>query len=216
MKALIKKEFSLCLHPTAAIFLTFAAFVFVPNYPYEVMFFFSGLSVFFMCMAARENGDLAFTCALPVKKCEVSLARILVAGMFQCALLLLTAICIAVKQACFPDEMLVNLAGNSANLAFCGLGALLLGSFNLVFFPLHYHRPEKVGVPFLIAAAVQFMLIGILILIRHLPFAAPLCSPDFANVGLKLAVLLAGLVLYCMITALAARLSMKNFEKVDL
>ncbi len=185
MKALIKKEFSLCLHPMAIAFLSFAALVFVPNYPYEVIFFFSGLSVFLICMSARENGDLAFTCSLPVKKRHVPLARVLAAVMLQCALLFLTALCTLIKQTAFPDEMLVNLAANSANLAFCGFGAFLLGVFNLVFFPLHYQDPHKVGVPFVIAAAVQFVLIGLMIAIRHLPFYAPLTSPDFANFGVN-------------------------------
>ncbi len=216
MKALIKKEFSLCLHPTAFVFLTFAALVFVPNYPYEVIFFFSGLSIFFISLSARENGDPAFTCSLPVKKRNVPLARIIVAAVFQCALLALTAVCIAIKQATFPKELLVNLAGNSANLAFCGFGAFLLGAFNLTFFPLHYRDPNKVGGPFVISSAVQFVLIGILILIRHLPFAAPIASPEPENFVAKLVVLIGGLTLYCIMTVLAARLSMRKFEKADL
>ena len=209
MKALINKEFSLCLHPTAFVFLTFAALVFVPNYPYEVIFFIS--------LSARENGDLAFTCSLPVKKRNVPLARIIVAAMFQCALLALTAICIAIKQASFPEALLVNLAGNSANLAFCGFGALVLGAFNLTFFPLHFSRPNTVGVPFVISSAVQFALIGLLVLLRHLPYAAPLASPDPESCGVKLVVVLsAGLFLYVIMTVFAARLSMKKFENVDL
>ena len=216
MKALIKKEFSLCLHPTVFLFLTFAALVFVPNYPYEVIFFFSGLSVFFLSLAARENGDLDFTCSLPVKKRDVPLARIMVAVTFQCALFLLTAVCIVIKQSAFPEAMLVNLAGNSANLAFCGFGALVLGAFNLTLFPLHYREPKKVGVPFAISMAVQFVLIGLLILIRHFPFAAPLASPDPENTRVKFTVLFTGLTLYCIMTVLAAWLSMKKFEKVDL
>ena len=216
MKALIKKEFFLCLHPTEYIYLLFAALILVPNYPYELIFFFSGLSVFCASLAARENGDLAFTCSLPVKKRDVPLARIAVTVIFQCALLALTAVCIAVKQTTFPEELRINLVGNSANLAFCGFGALVLGTFNLTFFPLYYRNPNKVGVPFLISSAVQFVLIGLLILLRHLPFAAPIASPDPADIGTKLAVLLAGLTLSCIMNALAARLSMKAFEKVDL
>ncbi len=216
MKALIKKELSLCLHPTAFVFLTFAALVFVPNYPYEVIFFFSGLSVFFISLAARENGDLTFTCALPVKKRSVPLARIMVVAIFQIALLVLTALCIIVKQSTFPETLLINLAGNSANLAFCGVGALVLGAFNLTFFPLYFSHPNKVGVPFVISSAVQFVLIGILVAIRHFPFYAPLTSPDPENSGVKIVVLLAGLALYCIMTLLAARLSEKKFEKVDL
>ena len=86
---LVKKELSLCMHPTAFIFLSFAVLVFVPNYPYEVIFFFSCLSVFFCCMMARENGDIAFSCALPVKKEHIPLAKMLVVIGLQCAILLL-------------------------------------------------------------------------------------------------------------------------------
>ena len=216
MKSLISKEFSLCLHPTSIIFLAFAALVFVPNYPYEVIFFFSGLAVFFTAMAARENGDLAFTASLPVKKRNVPLARMAVMMMFQCALLCLTALCIVIKQMTFPQTMLVNLVGNSANLAFCGYGALLLGIFNLMFFPLHYQNPTKIGVPFAIATAVQFALIGCMMMLRHLPFYAPLTSPDPDYYGIKLAILFGGLTLYAVLSALAARLSMQRFERVDL
>ena len=62
MRALLIKEFLLCLHPTQILFLTFACFVFILNYPYEIAFFFSGLSVFFACLSARENGDATFSC----------------------------------------------------------------------------------------------------------------------------------------------------------
>ncbi len=216
MKALIKKEFELCLHPTAVIFLLFAALVFVPNYPYEVIFFFSGLSVFFICTAARENGDAAFTLTLPVKKREVPLARIFVVLVLQCALLTLTAACIAVKQAFFPRETLVNLASNSANLAFCGFGALLSGVFDLAFFPLYYKDPRKVGAPFAVAAALQLTAAGALIVLRHTPFFEPLTPPDFLNGGVKLAVLFGGLALFGVMGFAAARLSAENFEKVDL
>lgn len=216
MKALLKKEFSLSLHPTAIVFLFFGALVFVPNYPYEVIFFFSGLSVFFTSMAARENGDLAFTCSFPVRKCAVPLARILTVVMFQCALLLLTGLCIAIKQLIFPNEMLLNYAGNSANLAFCGFGALLLGVFNIVFFPVHYQNPNKVGIPFVLSSAAQFLVIALLIVMRYLPFFAPITTPDFANYEAKLIVLLCGLLLYCGMTVASAWLSMKRFERVDL
>ncbi|MDE5547885.1 MAG: hypothetical protein K2J30_02695 [Clostridia bacterium] len=74
---LLKKEWALCLHPTCFIFLAFAFFVFIPNYPYEVAYFFSGLAVFFVCLTARENGDFAYTCSKPVKQRAVALARVL-------------------------------------------------------------------------------------------------------------------------------------------
>ena len=129
MLNLIKKEIALCLHPTAFIFLSFAALVFAPNYPYEVIFFFSCLSVFFCCMMTRENGDIAFSCALPVKKEHIPLAKMLVVFGLQGIILLLVGIIGAVKGAVLPAEQYVNQAGISANIVLVGNGAILLGIF---------------------------------------------------------------------------------------
>lgn len=215
---LLKKEFSLCLHLTSIMFLAFCAFVFIPNYPYEVMFFFSGLSVFFVCLTARENGDAPFTCTLPVKKSEVAISRILFCVVFQVLLLFLAGITTAIKEACFSVGAQINLAGSTANLAFLGHGGLLLGIFNLIFFPWHFKNPTKVGVPFVTAAAVQFVTIALLIVLR---FTAPvysdlLVSPDPANMGVKAIFFCTGIVFYLGTTALSCYLSARQFEKTDL
>ena len=217
MIKLLKKEFALCLHPTAIIFLFLSSLVFAPNYPYEIIFFFSGLSVFFVSLIARENGDLAFTCGLPVKKSHIPLARILMAVILQCAILLLTAIAIAVKETTFPPDMQVNLAGNSATVATLGFGGIILGAFNVTFFPMHFKNPRRVGIPFVIAAAVIFVLIVILIVLRWTApfFSEKLNTPDPNFLGAKFAVLAIGICMYSTLTVCAAWLSGKYFEKVD-
>ena len=118
------------------------------NYPYEVIFFFSCLSVFFCCMMTRENGDIAFSCALPVKKEHIPLAKILVTIGLQCIILLLVGIIGAVKGAILPAEQYVNQAGISANLVLVGNGAILLGIFNLIFFPCYFQNPRQNRSPF--------------------------------------------------------------------
>lgn len=215
---LIKKEFALCLHPTSLIFLLFAAFVFIPNYPYEVMFFFSGLSVFFICITSRENGDLAFTCNLPVRKSDVAAARILFCVILQAALLCLAAVFTVIKQLAFPLEQQINMAGMMANTAFLGFGAMLLGAFNVIYFPLYFRKPQSVGVPFLLASTALFVLIAFLIALR---FSVPLFmevlnTTDPLNMPAKLSVLISGLAVYGVLTALAVFMSVKNFDKVDL
>ena len=143
MLNLIKKEIALCMHPTAFIFLFFAVLVFVPNYPYEVIFFFSCLSIFFCCMMTRENGDIAFSCALPVKKEQIPFAKMLVVFGLQCIILLLVGVIGAIKGAVLPAEQYVNQAGISANLVLVGNGAILLGTFNLIFFPRQNRSPFR-------------------------------------------------------------------------
>ena len=217
MLKMLKKEFALCLHPTAILFLFMAFMVFIPNYPYEVIFFFSGLSIFFICLTARENGDLAFSCLLPVKKSLVPLARILMAVILQSTLLVITAVALTVKQLVLPADMQINLAGNMANIAFLGFGAIVCGVFNVVFFPLHFKKPDKVGIPFVVASAAVFVLIGILIVLRWtVPFfSETICTVDPTNIVSKIIVLVVGLCIYALMTVCAALVSVKRFEKVD-
>ncbi len=217
MLNLIKKEIALCLHPTAFIFLSFALLVFVPNYPYEVIFFFSCLSVFFCCMMTRENGDIAFSCALPVKKEHIPLAKILVVIGLQCIILLLAGIIGAIKGAVLPAEQYVNQAGISANIVLSGNGAILLGIFNLMFFPRYFKKPDKIGVPFVIGAIVVFLLIGVFIVLR---WATPLYSitlngRNSENTGAKAVALIIGFAVYIVLSVMSCKLSMKHFQKTD-
>lgn len=217
MRALLKKEFTLCLHPTCLLFLCFSAFVFIPNYPYEVMFFFSGLSVFFVCLTARENGDAAFTCCLPVKKEDAAAARIFMCVLLQLALIVLAAVMTAVKELCFSVENQINMAGIMANVAFIGGGAFLLGTFNLLFFPAYYANPQKVGKPFILAGVAVFAVIFAFIALRFtVPFVRDtLNTPDPADMGAKLAVLCAGCAAYILFTLFALRLSKKRFKRFN-
>ena len=49
---LLKKEFILCMHPTAYIMLLMSAFVLIPGYPYTVSCFYMGLAIYFICLTA--------------------------------------------------------------------------------------------------------------------------------------------------------------------
>ena len=217
MLNLIRKELALCMHPTAFIFLSFAVLVFVPNYPYEVIFFFSCLSVFFCCMKARENGDIAFSCTLPVKKEHIPLAKMLVVIGLQCISLLLVGVIGAIKGAILPAEQYVNQAGISANIVLVGNGAVLLGVFNLIFFPCYFKKPDKIGIPFVIGAIIVFLLIGLFIVLR---WTTPLFSDILNGVNsihtiAKALACLIGLLVYLFLTITSCKVSMKNFAKVD-
>ena len=217
MLKLIKKEFMLCVHPTSFIFLAFALLVFVPNYPYEVIFFFSALSTYFYCLNARENRDLAFTCALPVKKEYVPLARIMTVVIFQCAQIILVLILSLIKQTVMPAEMLMNGAGISANIALVGNGAVLSGVFNLIFFSMHYKNPDKTGFPFVVSAVAMFLLIAVLIVLRWTTtlFSEILNGTDSDYILAKICAFIIGLTVYAVFTFFACRNSMKYIQSVD-
>ena len=215
MLKLIKKEFALALHPTCVVFLFFAAFVFIPNYPYEVMFFFSALAAYFVCLTGRENKDLCFTCALHVEKKSVALARVLFFVILQLALVLLCALFSAVKTA-FLD--MPNAAGMEANAVLAANGLVMLGIFNAVFFPPYFREPEKIGKPFVIGAVALFLFVAA---VTACCFAVPfvrdvLDTPDPEHFGAKLIYLAAAALIYAALTSFSALRSMKNFEKTDL
>jgi len=208
---LLKKEFTLALHPTSVVFVFFAAFVFIPNYPYEVMCFFSCLSIYFMCLSGRENKDIFFTCMLPVQKGQIALARIVTA-----ALLLLSAFLIVLKAFLLPE--MINQAGLDANLALIGWGFILFAVFNICYFPMYFKEPNKIGKPFLISSVILFLLIAAAVTASYtVPFIRNyIDKPGFAYLSYQIVVLLVGIIAYTLVTALATHLSVRRFEKVDI
>ena len=77
MSNLLKKEFSLSMHPVTPLMLMLSSMALIPNYPYTVMFFYMTLAVFFTCMMGRENHDVIYSMCLPVAKKDIVKARIL-------------------------------------------------------------------------------------------------------------------------------------------
>ncbi len=217
MLNLVKKEISLCLHPTSYFFLALSLLVFVPNYPYEVVFFFSTLATFFVCVTARENGDLEFSMTLPVKKEDVPLARIYVVVALQCLTMLLVAVLGEIK--CLISVLsVVNEASLSANLTLVGTGCVMLGAFNVAFFPTYYKNPRKVGVPFVVGVVPLTVIVTVSIVLSHATtlFGVTLNGSNHENTLAKLIAFLVGACVYVALTVLGAYLSKKTFKKIDL
>ena len=83
MKDLVYKELKLALHPAAIIFLCLSSMLMIPSYPYFIIFFYTCLGVFFICMSGRENKDIYFTMLLPVQKREIVGARFLLVALIE-------------------------------------------------------------------------------------------------------------------------------------
>ena len=135
----------------------------------------------------------------------------------QCISLLLVGVIGAIKGAILPAEQYVNQAGISANIVLVGNGAVLLGVFNLIFFPCYFKKPDKIGIPFVIGAIIVFLLIGLFIVLR---WTTPLFSDILNGVNsihtiAKALACLIGLLVYLFLTITSCKVSMKNFAKVD-
>lgn len=215
MRTLLKKELRLALHPTNLLFLALSALVLVPNYPYYVTFFYTGLGIFFLSLSGRENKDVSYTAALPVAKRDIVRARMLVCTGLEGAQLLLAAAFAAVSQTVVKGT---NAVGMDANVAFFGLSLAMLGIFNFVFFGVYYKDVSKVGKAFgLSVAAVCVYMVLAETAVHAVPFFRDvLDTPDPGHLSAKLVVLAVGGAAYAALTLAALKISERNFEKQDL
>lgn len=212
---LILKELKLALHPTAYIFMALSAMLLIPNYPYYVVFFYTGLAVFFTCLSGRENNDIYYTLLLPVPKSAAVKARFISVSMMEGAQLLIAAVFAVLRNKILAAG---NDAGMDANIALFGLSLVFYGIFNLVFFTKYYKDVNKVGSAFVWASAAVFLYIAAAEVCCHtVPFfIAKLDTPDPQFLKEKLIVLAAGAAVYALMTALAYKKSVKSFERQDI
>ena len=213
---LLKKEFRLCLHPTALIMLLLSALVLIPNYPYAVSYFYTTLGLYFICLDSRENHDAGYTLSLPVSRRQAVSARMLLCCCMEGAQMLLCGLLVLVNRALYGG--IPNQAGMDANIAVAGQGLIVFGLFNLIFFPSWYRDINKVGGPFLKASVAVFLYIALGVVAAYtVPFvryqldnARPECLPA------RLVFVGCAFVFFLAATLSAYRLSVKRFEKLDL
>lgn len=215
MKNLLYKELKLCVHPTSLLFLGLSALLIIPNYPYLVTFFYTGLAVFFICLTGRENHDIFYTVSLPVQKQDIVKAR-----FYFVILLELLQILLAIPFAILRQHF--NLPGNQvgmdANIALFGFAFVMLGIFNLLFFENYYKAPDKVGSAFAKACIAISVFILIIETCTHaVPFVRDyIDTTDPLFIAYKLPILGVGLTIYIILTVIAYRKSIQSFEKLDL
>ncbi|MDD3410010.1 MAG: ABC-2 transporter permease [Eubacteriales bacterium] len=215
MKNLLWKELRLAIHPTTFVFWGLSAMLLIPSYPYYVVFFYTALGLFFVCLTGRENHDIEYSLTLPIRKRDVVRARIVFAVCIE-AVQMLIAIPFALLRSHMPDPR--NLAGMDANIALFGIALILLGLFNHSFFTRYYRAPEKAGKAFAISSIWTFVYILLAeASVQVFPFfKIRLDTPDPLFLMEKLWTLGIGLAAFALLTWHACRKAERSFEALDL
>lgn len=215
MKNLIKKEFALAMHPTAPLFLALSSMLLIPNYPYLVAFFYTGLSIFFTCLSGRENNDVFYSMTLPVSKKQIVAARFVYVIILE-----LAQVIVAVPFAFIRQKMPVppNSVGMDAGISLIAFAFVTLAVFNLTFLGSYYKDVKKVGVSFIKGSVSVFFVITVVEVLTHtVPFFCDvLDTPDTVNLAPKLILLAVCIVVYALITFFTYHGAVKNFEKQDI
>ena len=158
MKNLVYKELRLAIHPTMCIFLAMPLLMLAPNYPYYVVFMYTCLAIYFTFLIGREQNDIFYTAALPIKKTDVVKGRFATVILFELASVLISVPFAVISAKVNPNGG--NAAGIEPNLAFYGLALIMLGGFNIIFIPEFYRTARKLFRPTLFSAIFIFTYIA--------------------------------------------------------
>lgn len=215
MKNLLYKEWKLAIHPTGFIFLLMGPMLLIPNYPYYVAFFYQTLGIFFTFMNGNTTNDVFFTTLLPVRKRDVVKARLATVIGLEVLQIVIAVPFAILRGMIVPAE---NLVGLDANLALFGMVFIMFGVFNVVFLPLFYRTAYKTGTPYLLATTVMTVVVLAAELVIQLTPALKqtLDTTAPAYTAIQMIVLLAGMLIFALLNAVAYRRSVNAFEKLDL
>lgn len=214
---LLYKELKLAASPLSYFFLAGALLAFVPGYPILLGAFFVTLGIFYSFQAMRENNDIGYSLLLPVAKADVVKGKFLFTCFVElCGFLLMAAVTLVRMSFLSEAPAYTSNALMGANLVFLGEALVIFGLFNFVFVRGFWRTAYYFGKPFLIYCALAILAVCLAETLPHLPGLAALNTLGFSEMGLQLAALGAGALLFALLTLTALRSSIRRFEKIDL
>ena len=203
--------------PLSYLFILFGFMFFLPGYPILCGAFFTTLGLFQGFQFAREANDVVFSALLPISKRDVVKGKYLfVCFIESCSLLLMLAAAL-IRMTALADSVVYRTnALMNANLFAVGGALVIFALFNVIFLGGFFKTAYKLGKPFIVYIIVSFVAVGVFETLHHIPGLDAVNAFGFAHIGLQLALLLAGLVLYGVMTLLSYRAACRHFEMIDL
>lgn len=215
MIKLLHKEFKLVIHPLYFLTALFSALLLIPQWVYFIammyIFFFIIPNIF---SSAKAQNDISFTVMLPVRKRDVVKARVASIATLELVQIASAAIFATLNMMLYPNgNFLID-----ANIAYLGCVFIMFGIFNAIFFPMFYKTAYKIGWPLTIAMATAILFaLCVEVLVVTVPTATHILDGITRDaLTRQVPVLAGGIILFALLTGLAYKKSVKNFEKVDL
>lgn len=210
---LLYKELTLSAHPSSIVFAFLGCLVFVPAYPYTVIFMFGCLAAYLTFLNSRETNDTWYTSILPVTKKEIVKGKFLVTVFFQLFQLIFSVPFVIMRNLIGIEN---NPVGIDATVAWYGFGLIIYSVFDLIFLTTFYKSGYKVGKAFIIASIPMVGLMCLCEACVHFPALNWLDSYNTQDIIRQIPIFIVGIIFYCICLALAYRISVNRFEKVNL
>ena len=212
MKNMLYKEFRLTISPLIYLFLLFGALLLIPQWPYLIalmyLFFMAVPNIFSM---AKAQGDIDFSASLPVRRGDIVRARILSIVILEVLQVIIAAIFAVINLSIYPQGNFLM----DTNAAFLGIAFMMYGIHNVILFPMFYKTAYKIGVPTIAAITVSVLFaVAVETAVQLVPFLRVLDGT--LNTWVHYATLLGGIIIFVLLNLLAAKISVKRFERVNI
>lgn len=217
MNVLLRKEMRLSALLLTYFFIGFAFMTLLPGYPILCGVFFITLGIYQSYQSAREAGDILYSALLPVAKRDVVKGKfqftmlIELSGFALMVILTLLRMTVLADFTVYRQNVLMN-----ANLFYLGAALVIFGLFNVLFVGGFFKTAYKIGKPFVIYIISAFLTIGAAEALHHFPGLEALNAFGFEHIGLQITLLIAGVLLYIIMTYLSYKKACSDFEKIDL
>lgn len=217
MRNILMKETRLSASILSYLFILFGLMFFLPGYPVLCGAFFVALGLFQSFQNARETNDIVFSALLPIAKKDVVKGKFIFVCFIELCSFALMAAAVLIRTTVLADAAPYRAnALMNANPFALGMALVIFALFNLIFAGGFFKTVYKLGKPFVIYIIVTFLVIGISEAAHHFPGMEFLNAFGTDHIGLQLALLFAGTVVYAAVTWLAYRRACGYFEKIDL
>lgn len=217
MNNMIYKEMKLSASIIAYLFILFGLMFFIPGYPVLCGAFFSALGLFKSFEYAREANDTVFSVLLPVAKQDVVKGRFAFACLIELCTLAVMCIVVIIRMTALADAAVYRSnAMMNANLFALGAAFVLFGIFNWIFIGGFFRTGYKTGKPFVIYMIAAFLAIAVFEAVHHVPGLEVFNAFGTENVIIQVMLLIAGILLWLLMTVLSCAKACRDFEKIDL
>ena len=217
MSALLRKEMRLSASILSYLFILFGFMTLLPGYPILVGVFFVTMGIFQSFQSAREANDIVFSVLLPVAKHDVVKGKYLFSIFIEMAGFLLMSVLTLVRMTALSGSAVYHKnALMNANPFFLGMVLLIFGLFNAIFIGGFFRTGYKFAKSFVTYMIVCFLLIGVAEALHHIPGFEAVNAFGFDHFGLQICLLMGGVLLYILLTAVSYKRACACFEKLDL
>ena len=217
MYNLLLKELRLSVHPFYYVmpFLT-GALMLVPGWLYFVVFlYFCFITVPNICATYKAQNDLIFTVMLPVNKKDIVGARVALIVLLEMLHMVAAFGFGIINRHLYGDWISIFLY---PTIGFWGLSFMMLGTFNILFFPIYYKTAYKYGLANVMGILGAMTFAGLIewAAIKNEWMIYYFKGEGVLNTGFHFTILFVGMLCFLMMTYLSYRWSVLRFEKVEI